>query len=331
MKQLFFLLLLSVFLLQPTFSFAQVILDGQLDILPENPKPYDTVTLTLKSYSFDADASEIFWYVNKILVKSGTGEKTYKLKLGAADTAYYVGVDVKTPDGQGFQTSVPLIPHFTPLLTEGVEGYTPPFYEGKSLYGESAKVRVVAFPIVHEGGVSISKKKMVYKWQVNTVPFPDASGYGKNSFILRQDELEEENAVDVTVSTPSKETVLSERLTVKPYEIAPLFYEYDPLYGINLNKAYEGTISVTKAIKLFYAPYNFAYSKNTSDFNWYLNGLPTTTDSDFLVSLIPNPNTVGNSNLSITAQHSTKLLQSLNSEINIDFDTTNQKNNGTEN
>ncbi len=326
--KLFATFLLSCALIY-TPLFAQVKLDGQIDFTPANPKPYDKIRLVLKSYSFDVDASKISWYVNRVLVKSETGGKNYTLQLGEANKTFYVGIDVTTPDGASFQTSIPVTPHFTPLLIEGVEGFTPPFYEGRSLYGESAKVRVVAFPVVNEEGLQINKKNLVYKWNVNTIPFPESGGYGKNSFVVRQDELEEENNVDVVVTSPSGGTTLNERVSLKPYDITPLFYEYDPLYGINLNKAYESTISITKPTKLYYSPYNFAYSKKTSYFNWSLNGLPVTADSDFLINLIPKEKSAGQSTLSVKADHSTKLLQSLDSQMVIDFDTTGETHGNT--
>jgi hypothetical protein len=310
------------FFLSFSFTSSQVRLTGQIDFTPANPKPYETIRVTLKSFSFDVNAANISWYVNKVLVERGVGEKSFSISLGEANKTFYIGVDVVSAEGQSFQSSIDVTPHFTPLLIEGVEGYTPPFYEGRSLYGESAKVRVVAFPIVTEGGVPLNKKNMVYRWRVNTVPFSESGGYGKNSFILRQDELEEENNVDVTVTSLSGNTSLVERVSVRPYEIEPLFYEYDPLYGVNLGRAYESTLSIKGPLKIYYAPYNFSYSKSTSFFNWSLNGLPIVTDSDFLVNLIPKENSRGVSTIGITAQHTTKLLQALDSTINVNFDTT---------
>ena len=310
------------FLLSFSFASSQVRLDGQIDFTPANPKPHEKIKVTLKSFSFDVNSANISWYVNKVLVARGVGEKSFSISLGEANKTFYIGVDAVSAEGQSFQSSIDVTPHFTPLLMEGVEGYVPPFYEGRALYGESAKVRVVAFPIVTEGGIPINKKNMVYRWAVNTVPFSESGGYGKNSFIVRQDELEAENNVDVTVTSLSGNTSLAERGSIRPYEIEPLFYEYDPLYGVNLSRAYEGALSITKPMKIYYAPYNFSYSKSTSFFNWSLNGLPITADSDFLVNLIPKENSKGVSTIGITAQHSTKLLQALDSTISINFDTT---------
>jgi hypothetical protein len=317
------MLFVSLFvLLGLSSASAQIRLDGQIDFTPANPKPYEKIRVTLKSFSFDVNSASISWYVNKVLVAKGVGEKSFSIDLGPANKTYYIGVDAVSAEGQSFQDSIDVTPQFTPLLIEGYEGYVPPFYEGRSLYGESAKVRVVAFPIVTEGGTPLNKKNMVYRWKVNTIPFSEAGGYGKNSFVLRQDELEEENNVDVTVTSLSGNTSLVERASIRPYEIEPLFYEYDPLYGVNLGRAYEGTLSIKRPIKIYYAPYNFSYSKSTSFFNWSLNGLPVVADSDFLVNLIPKENSRGVSIIGITAQHTTKLLQALDSTININFDTT---------
>ena len=313
---------LTFFLILPSFAFADSNLTGKIDYTPANPKPFDTVTMTLKSFSFEVDASNISWYINTILIKKGQGEKTFTFPLGEANKPFFVGANVVTPTGEVFQTSTKIIPHFTPLLTEALEGYTPPFYEGRALHGEGAKVRVVAYPLVSEAGELIDKKDLVYKWQVNTVPFVQASGLGKNSFIVRQDELEEENTVVVNVTSQTGESVLQERTSLKPYELAPLFYLYDPLFGIDLSKAFETEVSIIKPIKLFYSPYNFAYSKQNTYFNWSLNGLPISTDTDFLVSLIPTLNSKGSNTLNLTVSSDKKQLQNLDSSITINFDTT---------
>lgn len=313
-----FIFFLSI---SPYFAFADSNLTGTIDYTPANPKPFEKVNLTVKSFSFDVDASQISWYVNKILIKKGPGEKNFSFPLGAANTPFYVGVSIITPGKEVFQTAVTITPHFTPLLTEAIEGYIPPFYEGRALYGEGSKVKVVAYPIVSEGDEVISKKDLIYRWQVNTIPFSQESGLGKNTFIVRQDELENENNVVVSVTSKTGETNLEERVSVKPYEITPLFYAYDPLFGIDLTKAYENTIFIKKAVKLFYAPYNFAYAKRSTIFNWALNGIPITTDSDFLVSLIPNEKSKGVNTLNISSSHPTKQLQTLNSNFIIDFNT----------
>ena len=309
-------------MLHSPFLFADSNMTGQIDYVPANPKPFDTVTMTLKSFSFEVEASNISWYVNKLLIKKGQGEKTLILPLGDANIPFFIGVNVITPSGEVFQTSTQITPHFTPLLTEALEGYVPPFYEGRVLHGEGAKVRVVAYPLVSEDGKSIDKKDLVYKWQVNTIPFVQASGLGKNSFIVRQDELEEQNNVVVDITSQTGGSLLQERTAIKPYELAPLFYLYDPLFGIDLSKAFETEVNVTKPIKLFYSPYNFAYSKQYTYFNWSLNGLPISTDTDFLVSLIPTPNSQGSNTLNLTASSEKKQLQSLNSNITINFNTT---------
>ncbi len=321
-QKIFFSLGLILYLFFPASLFADTNMTGQIDYIPANPKPFDKVTMTLKSFSFEADASTISWYINKTLIKKGQGEKTLTLPLGEANKPFFVGVHVITPSGEVFQTSTQISPHFTPLLTEALEGYTPPFYEGRALHGEGAKVRVVAYPIVSEDDIIINKKDLIYKWQVNTIPFVQASGLGKNSFVVRQDELEEENTVVVDVTSQTGGSILQEKTSVKPYELSPLFYLYDPLFGIDLSKAFESVVSVTKPIKLFYSPYNFAYSKQYTYFNWSLNGLPISTDTDFLVSLIPTPNSKGSNTLNLTASSDKKQLQSLDSSISVDFNTT---------
>jgi len=307
--------------LSPFYLFAESNLTGQIDYTPTDPKPFETVKLSLVSYSFDPDGSDITWYVNKVVVKKGKGEKNISFLLGEANKTFFIGADVITPAGEKFQTSIALTPHFTPLLTESVEGYTPPFYEGRSLYAEGAKVKVVAFPVVTENGKSLSKKDLIYKWSVNSVPFSSASGLGKNSFIVRQDELEEENVVSLTASSPSGASNLSERVSVRPYEITPLFYLYDPLYGVDYSTGYVNDISITKPVKLFYAPYNFSYTKTASYFNWTLEGLPIVTDSDFLITLIPKEGSRGDSTIRLTANNDKKMLQNLDSTLVVHFDT----------
>lgn len=315
--------LLTLTLLIPLSLFsADTNLTGDLSYSPENPKPFSKVTVTLKSFSFDVDASNVSWYVDKVLVAKEDGKKKLDINLKEANRTIYVGVNVVTPSGEVFQKSVAITPHFVPLLIESVEGFSPPFYEGRSLFGEGARVKVVALPIVNEDSQNVPDTDLIYKWSVNTLPFSSAGGRGKKSFILRQDELEEESNIDVTVTSPSGETAMTERVTVSPYDLVPLYYEYDPLYGIDLSKGYESSISITKPTKVYFSPYNFAYNKQDTFFYWSLNGLPVTAESDFLLSLVPKENSTGQSTISIKATQSKKQLQEIDSTLSVSFDTT---------
>lgn len=315
--------LLTLTLLAPLVSFAlESNLTGNLSYYPENPKPYSKITLTLKSFSFDVDASNVSWYVDKVLVAKENGKKKLDINLKEANKTIYVGVNVITETGETFQKSIAITPHFVPLLVESVEGYTPPFYEGRSLFGEGARVKVVALPIVNEDGKILSDSDLIYKWSVNTLPFSSASGRGKKSFILRQDELESESNIDVSVASPSGLTNMTERVTISPYDLMPLYYSYDPLYGVDLGTAYESTISITKPTKIYFSPYNFTYNKQDTFFYWSLNGLPVTAESDFLLSLVPKEGSVGNSTISVKATQTKKQLQEINSTLSVSFDTT---------
>src|SRR5437868_2154660 len=112
MKSLFSKLFATVFIFGFVFclfgfsglAFAQFNVVPQDDInitmVPENPGPNQTVSISIASYSTNIDAATITWKVNGATKQSGLGSKNFSFVTGNSNTTTTVAVVVRTSGGQ---------------------------------------------------------------------------------------------------------------------------------------------------------------------------------------------------------------------------------------
>lgn len=305
-----------------SFVSAQVMpLNGNLVLTPQNPGPYEQVTIKLESYSFDPTRSNITWTVNNKIVKSGYGETSISLKTGQEGVQSIVRVSAVTNDSQKYEAGIVLAPQSIDLIWEAIESYVPPFYKGKALPGEGSLVKITALPSFYSQGKKIPAEDISYNWSLNSEVAQNLSGFGKQTFTTYLDYLSNTNEIKVVAQTLDGNSA-EKRITILPNAINPIFYESDPTLGPNYAYALPNYLEIKKDLFLVVEPY-FISSKGTSagglTYNWSLNGLPITPSDNTHITLHPKEGYTGVSAINVSISNSKRILQEIQKKIEISF------------
>jgi len=310
-----------VFLIKVNFAHAELI--GNFILDPENPGPYEQVTVTLSSYDFDVNSADITWKIDNKIASAGPGVKQIKLTTTAVGTFNNVSVVAKLADGQIFQASMNVSPSSVALLWESPEGFTPPFYEGRTLPAEGALVRVTAIPQMTSYGKIVTPADISYSWYKNDEYIESASGRGKQATDINLEYLSDSTIVKVLAVAPDR-TSATKSITIYPHIISPLFYLNDPILGTDLTRAITQRFETTKDFTLRFIPYFFSLNNGAGDgatFAWSLDGLPIDTQDNMTINLRPKENTFGSRTLGVSIENTKRILQNAKADLNIVFDT----------
>jgi hypothetical protein len=150
-----FLIIVFIAVILSFFSFSSAeteinVQDNEINVetIPDNPQPYQDVTINLTSYATDLNKAIITWQgVNSSQNLSGIGKTSYTFKAGGPNTTNTFDITI-TPVGSNNTISkrITISPSEIDILWESVDGYTPPFYKGKALPTLGSSIKVVAVP-----------------------------------------------------------------------------------------------------------------------------------------------------------------------------------------
>ncbi len=302
-----------------SFALAQV--SATITLEPKNPNPKSVVTLSFESYSFDVNTAMISWTVDGKKVLQGDGEKKLQLKTGEIGDTISVTVTASTLDGYEVSQSITISPASVILIYEAPQSYVPLLYEGRSLPGEGALVKVTALPLLGSEGKVISPSKLSYTWYINDTVFKNASGLGKQSTFMRLDYLENKNTVKVVVRSPYGNTA-EKTISIYTHDVMPLVYTYNTIFGADFTKIVERRFEAVKDFTLSLQPFYVSdEDKNPASFVWYLDGLPATPLGGRLLELHPKEDSYGSKILSLDVYGSDRRLQKAQTKVEILFDT----------
>jgi len=282
-------------------------------ITPEYPEASKEVTITLASYSTDLARASFVWKVGNTTVLSGIGKKSYMLTAPKNGEEIVVSVTLTLVSGERIQKSIPIIPEDVDLLVESLDGYTPPFYRGRSLPVREGLVKVSAVP--HIGGITDSKEA-VYEWTQNTKPLPGFSGYGKRYLVYKNSFLDSFDSIGVTVSPRTGGRAAQKKETIGLYQPKVLLYQDHPSEGILFNKALLGQLTMNTDEKTFVASPYFSstnpYGDSTSPalgMFWKINGTNTTPTEKNRITLRKPEGAEGQAHLTVETEHSLNTFQ----------------------
>lgn len=285
-KSLFttFLLLFLLAFLPKSVLAASIINDNDIgsNMIPEIPEPYKNVTLRLSSYITDLDKAMIEWRSGSTLLLSGYGKTSYSFKTQGPGKAITVDATIRVEGSGDIITKHFYInPSEIELLWQSVDGYTPPFYKGKSFPSSGSKIRIVA--VASNGTVQSGKKNIVYNWKNADKVVPSASGYGKNSYTFTDDEYTDNKDISVNASSVDNTYNATGDLTVSIVNPKVLFYKKSPTDGILFNQALTDNSFVSEdEFTILAAPFYSTFTNDDGSFTykWKINGKNIDTPSN---------------------------------------------------
>jgi hypothetical protein len=308
-------------------SFAQIPdLANPLEIVlyPENPDPESKVSVSLKSYSIDVNSSDISWYVDGKLEKKGKGELNLEAVSPALGKKMTISVEALSSNGRLFTSRISIIPTDLDILWE-TDGYTPPFYQGKSLYVSQGTVYLTAEPqFKTQSGKMIDPADLTYKWKLGSQVMASQSGRGKRKITLEGNALLKPVGATVEVTALEYGLKAEKGISLEPIDQEVVLYENNPLYGILWNKALEFPVNlINREIEILVEPFNFSTQNlKTGDisYEWFIgNREYPELKNNKSVTLRPKEKTQGNSNVKVEVVNNSRIFQKTGGSINLRF------------
>jgi hypothetical protein len=326
----------SIFVLVAVFTLAQIAVaqdfgsalsatnDVSVEFNPPAPGSNQSVTATVSSYSVDLNSAGIAWLVNGKVQKNSTGLTSFSFTTGPIGKTTTIGVIIATTDGQVIKKTFSLKSAEVDLIWQA-ESYTPPFYQGKALFSHEERLEFVAIPhIIGSNGAEIPASQLTYKWTKNGTVVGDFSGYGKNTYTMIGSIISVPIDMQVEVSATDGTGIADAEVIASPVNPSIIFYQRDPLYGIQFQNALPTSFALTtKEIDILAVPFFFGgddVGTSNLQYSWSINGSQidnnlSRTDRVFR----PANGTSGTSNISLSITNTNKILQMVDSGFNLTF------------
>ncbi len=217
---------------------------------------------------------------------------------------------------------VPFFPAFAQEVEIVWQGdtYTPPFYEGRSLWAHQSRVTLMA--ITHGSGYE-NPANVFYRWTQDGTVLGTASGIGKNSISFSDSVLSKPQTIKVDIRSASlpDDIVARNSVTIFPRNPVIGVYENNPLYGILFHKEVGVEYTFQNEEVTFSAfPYFFSALTKTAGplrYNWLTNSRVAGTDPS-ITYRVPE-NTGGKAQVSIKVSNNDKFTQGANKNFLVQF------------
>lgn len=293
--------------------------DVTVALIPENPQPYDDVTINLTSYATDLNKAMIQWQSGANIVLSGYGKTSYSFKASGPNTITIIDVVIGIPGSiDNITKRIAITPSEVELIWEGVDSYTPPFYRGKSFPSAEGMIKVVAIP--NTSVIKKGKGNITYTWKAGDNTVQGVSGYNKDSYVFQNSELNDVEKVSVTAESIDGQYNAKNTIEVPVTEPKILFYKKSPTEGILYNEALTDNVFVKDdELTVVAEPYYLALkgNENIFNYNWKINGEEISTPSKKTELTIRPASRGGYATIGVTLENLTTLYQKVVGQLKI--------------
>ncbi len=283
-----------------------------LSIVPEYPKPYQTITIIPASTVLDLNSSTVTLTANGTMLSKGSGAERTNVRLGGPGSATTITLSV-VADGRTYTTQLSVRPADVALI---IEPFTTahPFYRGGTPVSSEGRLRIVAVPDIRTGGGRLSAENLVYTWKLGDQVLQAQSGIGKSSLTATAPVRYRDTAITLTVASVDSAYVAQATTVVAPIDPLVRIYRNDPLLGPLFENALAGTFLMDREEETYRAiPYFFS---STPSLTWMVNSAASGGEKD--ITLRSTGSGSGSANLTASAKQPTT-FQSADSRLNITF------------
>lgn len=269
---------------------------------------HEGVVFTATSDIIDLATADIAWFVDTEEVAREAGMSAYRITLG--DVGEVTTVAVAVYDGAEVvvaEDSLTVSPTSVALHWES-DGYTHPFYRGRSLAtpGTTVTVEARAF-IVGEDGEPYPPESLYYTWKRNNRVEQHLSGLGASTISLTDLPPHNDTIVEVSVGHPESGARAENQTRIPSTGVRLLLYPVNPVLGIDFSHAaqslfYPNELEKTFALIPQFAPIRTFFDPSLK-VEWFVNGetVPSHSDNPARVTLIAD-------SLGISAKLSSRIV-----------------------
>ncbi|HLP86904.1 MAG TPA: hypothetical protein VK153_03475 [Candidatus Paceibacterota bacterium] len=308
----------------PNISFAETqieIQEGEIDVetIPNNPQPYEEVKIVLSSYATDLNKAIISWQSETGTVLSGIGKTSYTFKAGGPNTSNTFNISI-TPAGSmsSITKFISIIPSEIEIMWESADGYTPPFYKGKSLPVSGGLIKAVAIP--NTNTIKSGSGSITYTWKNLGSTVLEASGYNKNSYTFKNDLFNDKNEVTVIASSVEGGYKAEKTIRIPIYTPKIVFYKKSPTEGTLYNNALNKEATMTEdEMTIVAEPYFISLKNKDKNFTykWQINGNNITTPSKKTELTVRPTSRGGYATIQLDIENISELFQKVGNQLKL--------------
>jgi len=201
------------------------------------------------------------------------------------------------------------------LLWQG-EAYTPPFYQGRTLWSKQSRITLVAIP----QGLG-NPANLNYKWTKTGTVLGNINGVGKNTISFFDSILSKPQNIKVEILASDKTVLASASVAVAPTNPSLAVYENNPLYGFMFHREITGTHKLQgqevtfTAFPLFFSALNRIDS--SINYQWRTNTGEAETKNS--VTYRAPDNATGSSEVKVSVSNKDEITQSAKGSFLIEF------------
>lgn len=305
------------------FAQTDTTTDVAVNLVPEHPGPYQSVSLSLQSYSLTTAAADVRWTIDGKPSIGGIGQDHISLTTKGVGVPTTVMIIVTPVGATPITKTVTITPMSVDLLWQATDSIVPPLYRGKALPTSESGMRFVAIPNIRSGGSGLAPSgAFIYNWQENFDNHQANSGYGKDFFNTKMDYLKSIERVGVDVVTRDGQTVTTAESSVAPHKPMLLWYAASPISGPDFGNSLGNSYPVSGSdVSILAEPYFFSPGNPASPqlgYTWLLNGRPATPSNiPNVLFLHRDTDAAGDANVALSISNPAKLFQDISANLTL--------------
>lgn len=295
--------------------------DISVETIPNNPQPYQDVTINISSYATDLNKAIIVWQSESGTVLSGIGKTSYSFKALGPNTKTIFNINI-TPVGtmSTISKTVVITPSEIEIMWESADGYTPPFYKGKALHISGSLIRVVAIP--NTNTIKSGNGSIAYTWSNADNTVLDASGYNKNSYVFKNSMFDTKNVISVIAQSVNGNYGAENTINIPVYQPKIVFYKKSPAEGILYNNALNPEAVMTEDEMTVVAEPYFLSIKGHEDnftYNWKINDESIDTPSKKTELTVRPTSRGGYATIDVLIANANELFQTVSGQLKLNL------------